>query len=243
MREMLTKNEIKRIKSLQSKKYRTEYQRFVVEGFKSVEELINSDIEVEQVIVSSQVDADKVKYSRPIIVKPSVFKSLSAQKQASGILAVAKIPQYQLNTSQFGKITLVLDQITDPGNLGTIIRTCDWFGIKHIVCSTNTVDAYNPKVIQATMGSFARVKVFYTDIQNFLMKETGNVHILGLDMDGVPLQKAEVGKEKLFIIVGNEAHGISREIANIVDGMISIPMIERKDSSRPESLNASVAAR
>ncbi len=239
---MLTKNEIKKIKSLQKKKYRHEYQKFIVEGFKSVKELINSHIKVESVIASSQIDLRQIHFPNITIVKPSTFNTLSTQKTASGILAIANIPKYSLNTKKLGKITLILDQITDPGNLGTIIRTCDWFGISNIICSTNTVDIYNPKVIQSTMGSFTRVNIFYTDLKQLLLKEKDNCKILGLDMVGTPIQDFKVDEQKIFLIVGNEANGLSQEIRDIINHTISIPpAISSNNKQQPESLNASIA--
>lgn len=147
-------------------------------------------------------------------------------------------PPPPLSHNQVTFPVLVLDHISDPGNLGTIIRTADWFGLKTIVCSENTVDLYNPKVVQATMGSLARVNVFYSDLHEFLKSIEEKTIVYGTFMQGKDISKVQF-TEKSIIIIGNESSGISESIINYIDKKVFIPPYSKTKS--PESLNAAIA--
>ena len=164
----ITKNQIKQIRLLQQKKYRQEFCQFVVEGEKNVQELVNSYFEIENIYAISDFELEN--YTPEIT--PITNKQLSQISKLSSpnkVLAVAKIPAISFNKDMLNSdLTLVLEDINDPGNLGTIIRTADWYGIKNIVCSPNSVDSFNPKVVQSTKGSLFRVSVFYQDLKEIL---------------------------------------------------------------------------
>ena len=230
---MVGKSQIKFIKSLQQKKYRNQNGLFVVEGIKTVQELLDSNIEPYKIYCSSaelfQYPADQIK-----IISEVDLKKMSALKNPNKVLGVFKIPQpRKVDDNDW---ILALDDVRDPGNLGTIIRLCDWFGIKHLVCSEQTVDCYNPKVLQATMGSITRVNVVYTDLVEFF-KKTG-LPVYGTFMDGDSVYSSVLPK-KGVLVMGNEANGISSEIENLVNSKVSIPQFGSKAT---ESLNVATAA-
>ena len=160
---------------------------------------------------------------------------MSSLKTASDVLAVVRIP-VKKNVSDFFGINIVLDNVKDPGNLGTIIRICDWFGVKNIYCSLETVDVYNPKVVQSTMGSITRVDVIYTDIRKMIQEIDVNVKVYGAVMDGDDINQIKVNKNSL-IVFGNESNGISEEIKDVISDRITINKI-----GDAESLNVSVSA-
>ena len=230
---MVGKSQIKFIKSLQQKKYRNQNGLFVVEGIKTVQELLDSNIEPYKIYCSSaelfQYPGDQIK-----IISEVDLKKMSALKNPNKVLGVFKIPQpRKVDDNDW---ILALDDVRDPGNLGTIIRLCDWFGIKHLVCSEQTVDCYNPKVLQATMGSITRVNVVYTDLVEFF-KKTG-LPVYGTFMDGEGVYSSVLPK-KGVLVMGNEANGISSEIENLVNSKVSIPQFGSKAT---ESLNVATAA-
>ena len=230
---MVGKSQIKFIKSLQQKKYRNQNGLFVVEGIKTVQELLDSNIEPYKIYCSSaelfQYPEDQIK-----IISEVDLKKMSALKNPNKGLGVFKIPQpRKVDDNDW---ILALDDVRDPGNLGTIIRLCDWFGIKHLVCSEQTVDCYNPKVLQATMGSITRVNVVYTDLVEFF-KKTG-LPVYGTFMDGEGVYSSVLPK-KGVLVMGNEANGISSEIENLVNSKVSIPQFGSKAT---ESLNVATAA-
>lgn len=231
---MLSKNELKYIQSLCQKKQRQATGMFLAEGPKIVDELLNSHFTVNKVYATDEWDAGK-------LADPSILTRVSAHELAkiSGlqtpqqILAVAR--QYWPDAAPLlnQKITLVLDGIQDPGNLGTIIRIADWFGIQEIVCSLDTVDCYNPKVVQATMGSLLRVKIWYEALPAFLAKQ--QMPILGALLSGQSVYATQVDDPSLLVI-GNEAKGIREELLPLINQPISIP-----GKGGAESLNAGVA--
>lgn len=231
---MVTKNQIKLIKSLQQKKYRKQHQLFLAEGVKVIQELVNSNLKLQQLFCTEAVDI-KVDPSKVVLISDSDLSKITALNSANNCLAIFEIPQAEVKP--INGLVLVLDDVRDPGNMGTIIRLCDWFGIRHLVCSPQTVDVYNPKVIQATMGSVTRVDVVYLDLPVFL-KEKAHLPIFGTFMDGQSIYKQELPAEGL-IVMGNEANGISAEIESLVNQRIAIPRFG--DLQQTESLNVAMA--
>lgn len=228
----LSKNDLKLINSLRQKKYRQLNQLFIAEGVKVVKELLNSSIEVERIYVTDEVN-EKL-FEGEILISKEELKKISKLTTPNKVFGVFKIPKKnEVNHSIF---TLALDEINDPGNLGTIIRLCDWFGIKQLICSTNTVDCYNQKVIQSTMGSITRVNIIYTDLNNFI-KETKLLTYIA-DMEGSNIYKADLPNEAV-LIMGNEANGVSQQIRNSVEHKLTIPRFG--DIQKTESLNVATA--
>jgi RNA methyltransferase, TrmH family len=235
---MLSKNQIKYIKSLQQKKFRIENQAFVVEGAKSVLEVLHSDFELEFLYATEDFykESQAILDKQPIkaeIVKDTDLEQAGSFSTNNAALAIVKTKANHEILVGNHEYALVLDDIRDPGNLGTIIRIADWYGIEKIICSKDTVDFYNPKVISATMGSFTRVKIFYTDLVNFLQKNT--LPIYGALLDGENIHQTHFEKAGL-IVIGNEANGISEAVEKLVSKRITIPRF-----GQAESLNAGIA--
>ncbi|WP_396181582.1 TrmH family RNA methyltransferase [Flavobacterium sp.] len=230
---MVSKNQIKLINSLQQKKYRKLHNLFIAEGKKVIQELIDANFSLEHLFVTKTNLFDK-KHTATLILD-SELKKISALTSANDCLAVFKIKEYSSSTNS--GLELALDNIKDPGNMGTIIRLCDWFGISKIVCSEETVDMYNPKVVQATMGSLARVQVEYTNLANYL--KTTDLEIFGTFMEGENIYKKELPANGI-LVMGNEANGISLEIENLVTQKISIPRFGNLQQT--ESLNVATAS-
>lgn len=230
---MVVKSQIKDIKSLQQKKCRIQQGMFVVEGIKTVHELLSSTITVNQIYTTDLEIFDKSHQDSVTLVSQNELKQMSGLKNPNTVLGVFHIPKHE--RVDYKDWIVVLDDVRDPGNLGTIIRLCDWFGIKHLVCSPNTVDCYNPKVLQATMGSITRVNIVYTNLIDFL--KDVNIPIYGAFMNGVSAYETEIA-EKAILILGNEANGISTEIESMVASRISIPQFGEKTT---ESLNVATA--
>jgi TrmH family RNA methyltransferase len=235
---MLSKNKIKLIRSLQNKKFREEEKLFVVEGKKSVLELLSSDFKVQSVICTENF----LKEHKGLLLNrefelescsPSELESISSFKTNETILAVAKIKQ-NLPPKKMEGLVLVLDRINDPGNLGTIIRTADWFEIKTFIASNGTVDFYNSKVLQASMGSFTRVSIYYTDLGGFL-KES-RLPVYAAQKNGKNLHTFSFKKD-CCLILGSESHGISGDLTPFITEKIGIP-----GSRKTESLNVASAA-
>jgi len=229
---MVVKSQIKLIKSLQQKKYRTQHSLFVVEGIKTVLELLNSDIDAHEIYTTDASFLGGYKGSITTISEKEL-KQMSSLKNPNKVFGVFKMPKPKpLNFSDW---TIALDDIRDPGNLGTIIRLCDWFGIRHLVCSQNTVDCYNPKVLQATMGSISRVNIVYVDLAKTL--EESNIPVYGTFMNGDSIYSEKL-PDTGIIVMGNEANGISQEIKDLCYRKISIPNFGK---STTESLNVATA--
>jgi TrmH family RNA methyltransferase len=225
---MLTNQKIKFIRSLSLKKNRIENQLFVVEGEKNVNEFINSDFVIDSVYSIDDSFKDSFK------VSPKELDRISHLNSSNKVLAVVKMPNYDFD--KYGNTVIALDTIQDPGNLGTIIRLCDWFGVKEILCSETCVDQYNSKVVQASMGSLSRVKLNYCDLQTelSLMKDYS---IISMDMDGVDV-KESVDVDKKVIVLGNEGNGISKEVLQLSNITMSI---NKSNNSEAESLNVANA--
>lgn len=229
---MLSKSQIKTITSLKQKKYRLQQGLFVAEGVKTINELLASQFSLQQLYTTNSF---KIDANLETVVSESELKKISFLKTPNTALAIFKIPEPKaINTNQ---LLVALDNVRDPGNLGTIIRLCDWFGIRDLVCNIETVDCYNPKVVQATMGSITRVNVSYLNLTDFL--KTTHMPIFGAFMEGDNIYKSQL-PNKGILVLGNEANGISREIEQVITTKISIPRFGQLQST--ESLNVATAA-
>ena len=230
---MVSKNQIKLITSLQQKKYRILNQLFFAEGVKVIQELLQSNFELEH-LYTTQNDFEDVLINKKTLIHDTDLKKISALATPNSCLAVFKIPaESQIVESG---LVIALDSIRDPGNMGTILRLCDWFGIQQIICSKETVDIYNPKVVQATMGSITRVNVNYVDLGLFLSQT--KLPVFGTFMDGVNIYKTTLPQEGI-VIMGNEANGISEELEKLIKNRLSIPRFG--DLKKTESLNVATA--
>lgn len=229
---MVSKNQIKLINSLQQKKYRKLHNLFIAEGKKVIQELIDANFVLEHLFVTKENVFDKKLKTE--LITDSELKKISALTTANDCLAVFKVKE--VGTNRSSGLELALDNIKDPGNMGTIIRLCDWFGISKIVCTEETVDLYNPKVVQATMGSLARVEVLYTNLTDYL--KATDLEIFGTFMDGDTIYKQKLPTQGI-IVMGNEANGISPEIEALVTQKISIPRFGSLQQT--ESLNVATA--
>ena len=234
---MISKAKIKFIKSLQVKKYRVEEQCFVVEGAKSVSELLRSDFETLTLLGTTDFflsGNNKIdKQIEAIEVTEKELSGLGSFQSNETVIAVARMKENKAPVFHPNEYGLVLDDIRDPGNLGTIVRIADWYGIRNIVASDQTADFYNSKVISASMGSFCRTHVFYTSLPAYLSNSKATLYGTFLNGENVHHTKFAIGG---LIVIGNEARGISAEIESFVDQRISIPRF-----GEAESLNAAVA--
>jgi TrmH family RNA methyltransferase len=230
---MVSKNQIKWITSLHLKKYRLENQLFIAEGVKVIQELLQSNFVLEHLYATDEVFSSFSVLPKTLITDVEM-KKITALSSASSCLAVFQMPKSK-PISENGLI-VALDDIRDPGNLGTIIRLCDWFGIEQIICSKETVDVFNPKVIQATMGSIARVNIQYMELETFISKS--NLPIFGTFMDGKNIYSQDLPSEGI-IVFGNEANGISLAIEKAVTNRIAIPRFGKLQKT--ESLNVATA--
>lgn len=229
---MLTKSQQKLINSLSRKKYRGQHQLFCVEGVKGIKEFLNSDYKLEKLFATS--DVFEVDESRFQYVTDKELSKISNLKTPNTGLALFKIPAPQAPSNE--GLVIALDDVRDPGNLGTIIRLCDWFGIDELVCSKGTVDCYNPKVVQATMGSLTRVNVSYLDLETYLSK--ANQDVFGTFIDAPSVYEYALPASGI-LVMGNEANGISEGIAKQIKTRLSIPRFGV--SKATESLNVATA--
>ena len=228
---LVSKSEIKLITSLQQKKYRNKLGLFVAEGPKVINELLTSGI-----ILHSLFTTEKHLFKEETLrlVPENSLDKISFLKNANNSVAVFQIPKSKQIIEN--TLTIALDSIRDPGNLGTIIRLCDWFGVQQLVCSLDTVDCYNPKVVQATMGSIARVNIVYVNLSEYL-KES-KLPVFGGCMEGASIYNEELPKDAI-VVLGNEANGISEKIESMLTNKITIPQFgEQKET---ESLNVATA--
>lgn len=238
---MLTKNCIKRINSLQIKKFRDEQNCFVCEGTRLVDEVLSSDLEVKELYHLPDWTNTKTSKAHSINeVSAEEMKKISSLMAPSQVLAVVEAPHYSFKESELNnKLTLALDCIQDPGNLGTIIRLADWFGIDRILCSHDTADAYSPKVVQASMGAITRIKLIYCDLADILESVAQTMPIYGAFMEGENIYSANL-EAKGVVVMGNEGNGISRKIERLVSSKIHIPTFAN-NRSNVESLNVAMA--
>lgn len=241
--KMISQNKIKLINSLNKKKFRDQNRLFIAEGEKLVFELLHSKIKVNEIFmrddwqpsdnVPSEIACNKVEAQQ--------LKKITQLNTSPPIIALCEIPQNSMEANEWQHgLTLALDDVQDPGNLGTIIRLADWFGIAHIVCSQHTADAYNPKVVQATMGAIARVELHYTNLEAFLAAQSkNNIPIYGTFLDGDNIYTQELSKYGI-IVMGNEGKGISPTIAQRINKKLLIPSFSSNET-HSESLNVSMA--
>jgi RNA methyltransferase, TrmH family len=231
---MISNNEIKYIKTLHQKKYRDAEKLFIVEGVKVVEELISSDFEVEKIFGDRSILEKLEVKGEEISLKE--LERISMQQTPSGILAIVKQKHFDLEIEPIkNQLSILLCNANDPGNLGTIIRLADWFGIDQIICSENSVDLYNPKVVQSSMGSIFRVPVAYCNLERLLQEIGSAIPVYGAFIEGHSLYSIEKIKKGL-IVFGSESHGIPEEIEQLVQTKFTIPRI-----GRAESLNLATA--
>lgn len=238
---MLSKNQIKYYKSLQIKKFRQIHQSFTVEGAKSVAELLASDFEVELVAVTEEYRAahahilDTIE-AQVVTTTAGDLAQIGSYQTNNACVAIAKTKENKFIDADGGEFVIVLDDIRDPGNLGTIIRIADWYGFNKIVCSETTTDFYNPKVIAASMGSFTRIQVYYSRLGEYFEK-AAPAPVTGAFLDGTSLYDYSFPASGGYLVLGNEANGIGDEVAALVTGRVSIPRF-----GGAESLNAGIAA-
>lgn len=241
---MIGKGKISSITRLHQKKFRDESGLFLVEGIKSVDDLLRSSFEVGEVLATDtwvgEHESEVPATAELTLVTSAEMERLSAWKNPQPVMAVARIPQRDIADIRQDQPLLMLDDLRDPGNMGTIIRTADWFGIRQLVCSQTTVELYNPKVIQATMGSFTRVKVYYIDLESFIDNNLKERRVLGAFLEGTPVQRFDFQLSDV-IVIGNEANGITEAVAQKVNSKILIDS-PVKSADKAESLNASIAA-
>ena len=236
---MISKNEIKLIKSLSTKKNRLKELLFIVEGEKMVDELLRSNYKIKKIYGKkewfennfSKLDLiDFQKISSDELCRISNFKN------PNDVLALVEMFSNELDYSSLTGTTLILDSINDPGNLGTIIRTCDWFNVRNVICSKDTVDIYNNKTIQSTMGSIFRVNVYYFELIEFFVYINSKPQTYAATLDGENLKNVKNQKDN-FLIIGSESHGISDYLMKFIDEKVKIENV----SAGGESLNAAIA--
>jgi len=230
---MVSKSQIKLITSLEQKKNRTKTGLFIVEGKKGINELLNSNFELDSLFTTQLIfNAPEAKTN---LISELELQKISRLKTAQLAVGIFKIPK---NVTPIIKgLVVALDGVRDPGNLGTIIRLCDWFGIQQLICSLDTVDCFNSKVVQATMGSITRVNISYVDLEKFL-KENKEEPVMGAFLEGSNIYSATLPKEGILIL-GNEANGISYDIEKLVTQKVNIPQFG--NSKNTESLNVATA--
>jgi TrmH family RNA methyltransferase len=229
----ISKNQLKLITSLSQKKYRQKHNLFIAEGVKVLNELLNSTFEIEILFCTDDFETT-ISEKKVVRISETELKKVSTLKSPNKALGVFKIPKEKV--VQNSGLTIALDAINDPGNLGTIIRLCDWFGVTQLMCSKDTVDCYNQKVVQASMGSLTRVSIHYTDLENYITKS--NLDTFIADMDGKNVYKTKLPKEGI-LIMGNEANGVSEKIKALLQYKITIPRFG--ETQETESLNVATA--
>ena len=234
---MLTKNTIKQIVSLRQQKFRKELGLFVVEGCKMVDELLHSHFETVNLFATEAFLNDHPAFAEAETVSEMQMEQMSGQDTPPGILAVVRIPeQKEIKTSS--RFVLALDGIANPGNMGTLLRTAEWFGITDVVCSPDCVELWNPKTVQATMGSLFRMHVWKADLPSFLHEASSKGKaVYGALLEGENLFEMREKPEGV-IVIGSESHGIRADVLPCITRPVTIP---RVGGSLTESLNAAVA--
>ncbi len=230
---MLSKNQLKFIRGLKKKKIRHAEKLFIAEGIKVVEELISSSFDIHQLYATSSY-ANPLNASDIQVISEKELQLISDFSNPNQIIGIFRMPASEA-IKKTG-LTVVLDDINDPGNLGTIIRLCDWFGVSQLLCSENTVDCFNQKVVQASMGSLTRVSIVYADISDFLSSDQRKVY--GTFLNGKNIYDESLDKEAV-VVLGNEANGISNDIEKLIENKITIPQFG--ESQKTESLNVAMA--
>lgn len=243
---MLSKNKIKLIQSLNRKKDRDESGLFLVEGNKMVEEAVRSDFKIETLVCTSifaSQHPDVQSRAKEIIEsdQESIQKASLLQSPQEALALVRKPESSNPELNLGIDLCLALDFIQDPGNLGTILRIADWFGIDTVICSENTVDVYNPKVVQASMGAIFRIKTWYTNLENLLLETAkSQIPVYGTFMHGRNIYTESLTKNGI-VVLGNEGNGISEPISQLVNRKIAIPTFS-SNTNKAESLNVAIAA-
>ncbi len=239
---MITKQELQNIKSLATKKGRLEQGVFMCEGEKICQELIQNNFPVSTIIYTEQADTSLVgsvvrSGAQSHLVGLSIIERISQLKSPPSMIVLCPLPKWKLTDTKEQELIIALDSVQDPGNLGTIIRLADWFGVKRIVCSEDCADALSPKVIQATMGAIARVEIHYTTLERWLSQQ--KVPIFGTFLNGDNIYTESLPKGGI-LVMGNEGRGISQTIENMISRKLYIPPYPI-DSQSVESLNVAVA--
>lgn len=233
----MTRSDIQLVRSLSDKRGRTEHGLFVAEGAKLIGELLRSEFRIRRIFATEGV------FEGPEVecVTAKEMERLSLLKTPSNSLALVEIPRYRLDTERIGqRLTLALDDVQNPGNLGTIIRLADWFGIGEILCSPATADCFNPKVVQATMGAILRVRIHYTELAPLLAQAAARgVPVYGTFLEGKNLYDAELGDAGI-VVMGNEGRGVRPDVAKTVTHKLFIPPYPA-DRRASESLNVAMA--
>ena len=241
---MLSKNQKKLIASMTQKKQRTRSQLFLAEGEKCVNDFLNTNFIAHLIVhTESWTPPAKMDLSTTLVeVTKEELSKTSLLKTPQNVLALFQQPHIDINNSAIAnELSIALDGIQDPGNMGTIIRLADWFGIENIICSMDTVDWLNPKVVQATMGAMARVKVYYVELESYLQtyQATTGHKIYGAFLEGEDLYTSKLSKQGI-IVMGNEGNGIRSDVSDIVTNKITIPSFSSQENSS-ESLNVATA--
>lgn len=237
---MISKNQLKLIKALESKKQRKKNGLFIVQGEKNVSELFNSGFTIKQIFATaSYINNNGTLLTQhnliPLVVEASEdeLKKAGTLVSNNSVLAIVECQDFAVPEISENELILILDQVGDPGNLGTILRVADWYGIKNVICSPDCADFYNPKVIAATMGSFARVNVSHTELTPYLSKQ--NKPVYGAFLEGKNIHQTQLSNSA-FIVMGSESHGISAEVEAFISDKITIP-----NFGQAESLNVAMA--
>ena len=231
---MISKNQLKLIRALGQKKYRKQYNQYLVQGEKNVLELLNSGLSVVHIFATPAfISAHQPALAAHQVIEADEDSLTKASTLVSNNAAIAVVDMPSQQSLPKSGLILALDGVSDPGNLGTIIRVADWYGIKHIVTSTDSADAYNPKTISATMGSFARVCVSQTDLSNYL--SSLNLPVYGAFLEGENIHKTAL-KQDAVLLMGSESHGIRADCESLVTDKITIPAY-----GQAESLNVAMA--
>ncbi len=236
---MLSKNKIKNIRALHITKYRKERKLFIVETPKVVSEFLHSSFVVKEIFATdnwleNELSVQGIPINR---ITEKELHSISALTNANQVFALVQIPDYANIKFNAQELILALDTIQDPGNMGTIIRIADWFGIKKIVCSKESADVYNPKVVQASMGALSRIQIHYTELVPWLSQQDATTPIYGTLLNGEDIYSQELSQRGV-IIIGNESKGINPMVQNMLSHRIRIPSY---GNSKMESLNAAIA--
>ena len=237
---MISRNQVKYINSLKLGKFRNISRTFIAEGPKLFDEIIQSELEIESIFALKNFldNNDSILRNHEIYeLTETELGKVSMLKTPNQVILVVKIPEFDIDWDDMNKnLVLALHDIRDPGNMGTIIRTADWFGVRQIICSKECVDIYNPKVVQATMGSISRVRVHYLNLGEFLHQHSNEVTVFGAMLDGDNIYD-ETLPDNGIIMVGNESQGIPEGLSEYIQRKVSIP----SGGSSTESLNASIA--
>ena len=232
---MFSKSQIKLIKSLSQKKFRNKHHLFLIEGKKGIFELLDSSLELHSLYTVEDIfNASEEKIN---LISEADLKKISNLHTPQTALAIFHMPE--VTQPEVKGLQVVLDEVQDPGNLGTIIRLCDWFGIEDLICSLGTVDCYNPKVVQATMGSISRVKIHYLDITEYLALAKEKTSVYGTFLEGENVYTQPLSPEGI-IVLGNEANGVSSQVEQLISKKLLIPQFG--NSQKTESLNVATAA-